>query len=310
MKGLIAAGVVAFVALMSCVPATSNAPTASEPPVSMSASATPAASPAVTASTSAASPAPAPADLGLVDAHIHYSEDAWAAYPPEAALAILHRAGIRRAFVSSTPDEGTMRLYDRDPALVVPVLRPYRTRDDIGRWVSDPTVATYVESGFRRGVHRGIGEFHLAAGQAASPVVRRIVALAVREDVFLHAHADARAVAELLSVDPEARVLWAHAGMSETATTVGAMLDRFPNLTVELALRSDVAPGGQLAPEWRELFVRHADRFMLGTDTWVPGRWEAVVDTAVQTRGWLAQLPPDVAERIARGNAERLVGAP
>jgi predicted TIM-barrel fold metal-dependent hydrolase len=294
--------------LLACVPGTSELPAGTDAPTSSTSPAIPVLSPSSPpAQTSAARAA---ADLGLVDTHIHYSEDAWAAYPAETALAFLRRAGIRRALVSSTPDEGTLRMYELDPQLIVPILRPYRSRDDIGRWVSDPTVAAYVESRFRRGVHRGIGEFHLAAGQAAMPVVRRIVALAMREDVLLHAHADARAIAELLTLYPEARVLWAHAGMSETAETVGALLERFPNLWVELALRSDVAPAGRLDQAWRELFVRHANRLMVGTDTWVPGRWEAVTEVAAQTRGWLVQLPPDVAERIARGNAERLLDGP
>src|SRR5207247_8555857 len=52
-------------------------------------------------------------------------------------------------------------------------------------------------------------------------------------------------------------------------TTLFRSLDRFARLWVELALRSDVAPGGRLDPAWRARFLRHADRFLVGTDTWV-----------------------------------------
>ncbi|MGH2498858.1 MAG: amidohydrolase family protein, partial [Candidatus Limnocylindria bacterium] len=246
--------------------------------------------------------------LALFDAHIHYSQDAWARTPPKEALAILARAGVRRALVSSTPDAGTLRLYELAPDVVVPILRPYRTRDDIGGWTRDGTIVAYLESAYRKGIHRGIGEFHLLAGEASTPVVRAVVALAVREDLLLHAHADERAVEELLRVDPRAKVIWAHAGMSAAPQTVGALLDRHPRLVVELALRTDVAPGGALDPAWRAVFVRHADRFMVGTDTWVPGRWDQVVDGHRHTRAWLSQLPREVAERIASGNAERLFG--
>ncbi len=56
------------------------------------------------------------------------------------------------------------------------------------------------------------------------------------------------------------------------------------------------------------LFLRHPDRFMVGTDTWVPSRWEELPAVQEWTRSWLRQLPPDVARRIASGNAERLAG--
>jgi predicted TIM-barrel fold metal-dependent hydrolase len=84
------------------------------------------------------------------------------------------------------------------------------------------------------------------------------------------------------------------------------MVGRFPTLWVELALRTDVASGGTLDPEWRALFLRHPDRFMVGTDTWVTSRWDTLVDGMRAVQAWLAQLPRGVAEQIAYRNAERL----
>jgi predicted TIM-barrel fold metal-dependent hydrolase len=77
----------------------------------------------------------------------------------------------------------------------------------------------------------------------------------------------------------------------------------------ELSYRGGITEsGGQLSAEWRELFARHSDRFLLGSDTWINERWFGY-DTIMQTyRGWLAQLPADQAIRIAHGNAERLFG--
>jgi len=83
----------------------------------------------------------AAAQYPIFDAHIHYSRPDWDAYPPERALAILAQAGVRRAIVSSTPDDGTLRLYERAPSVVVPFLRPYRTRDDMDSWHEDTGVA-------------------------------------------------------------------------------------------------------------------------------------------------------------------------
>lgn len=247
--------------------------------------------------------------MALFDAHVHYNDDAWATYPPAEALRILREAGVTRALVSSTPDAGTMRLWHQDAQLVVPILRPYRTAADSGTWARDGTILPYLESTYVRGVHRGIGEIHLRRGEAQLPVVRAVVAMAVREGILLEVHADAVAVEELFAVDPRARILWAHAGFDEPAT-VRAMLDRHAALWAELAGRSDVAPGGHLDPAWRELLFAHPDRFLYGTDTYVSGQWAALGDLASRARAWLRELPAGVAGRIAHGNGERLFAAP
>lgn len=246
--------------------------------------------------------------LPLVDAHLHYSADAWAELSPAQVLALLDRAGIRRAFVSSTPDEGTVRLYRAAPDRIVPVLRPYRTREELGSWYRDPGVPKYLAARLALGIHRGIGEVHLSGDQARSPVVRAVVGLAAARGLFLHCHCDEVALETLLALDPGVVVLWAHAGMTARPAAVARWLDREPRLYVELALRADVAPGGRLDPAWRELFLRHPDRFLVGTDTWVPSRWGELEAVQAWTRGWLAELPPDVARRLAWENAERLAG--
>ena len=79
-----------------------------------------------------------------------------------------------------------------------------------------------------------------------------------------------------------------------------------PALLVELALRSDVAPGGELDPSWRELFLRYPDHFMVGTDTWINEQWERYPEIQRGALAWLAELPRDVAQKIAFGNGERL----
>ena len=250
-------------------------------------------------------------DLPVFDAHIHYSQPDWAVLTPDQVLAILDRAGIRHALVSSTPDDGTLRLYDQAPGRIVPFLRPYRSREDMLTWHSDPAVQAYVEERLTRGIYKGIGEFHLVqADQAEASVVKRFAELAVQRQLFLHAHVDDATVEKLLQLYPQVKILWAHAGMSASATTVSALLDRFSTLWVELALRSDVAPGGTLDPEWRAVFLRHPDRFMVGTDTWVTSRWETLVEGLQAIRGWLRELPREVAEQIAHRNAERLFIGP
>ena len=247
-------------------------------------------------------------DLPIFDTHLHYSSDGWAGFSADAILDLMAQAGVYRALVSSTPDDGTLALYERAPDRVVPVLRPYRTRGDMASWTTDPTVVSYVEERLARGVYRGIGEFHLYAGQAANLAPRRFADLAAEQDLVLHAHGDSAAVAELMALRSDVKVLWAHAGMSDTPANVGALLDRHPNLWVELALRTDVAPRGTLDPAWEAVFLRHPDRFMIGTDTWVASRWPQLPRLMADVRSWLRQLPRDVAERIAWRNAEALFG--
>ena len=192
--------------------------------------------------------------------------------------------------------------------------RPVPHPSDVFSWTRDPTIVPYVESAYRAGEHRGFGEFHLQAGQLGLPTVRGVLAFAQRERLFLQPHADARAVAELLSYMPDATVLWAHAGVNATPEQIGTLLDQWPKLSVELSLRSDIAPNGAIDARWRELLVRHSSRFMIGTDTWTVGgtftgneRWDLYADIVRGIRGWLAQLPNDAAEAIAYRNAERFL---
>ncbi len=244
----------------------------------------------------------------IIDVHIHYSHDAWSMLPPPEAVKVLRQAGLKKAFVSSSSDDGTQMLYKAAPDLIVPVLRPYRSRGETGTWVKDPTVIQHVEGRLKTNTYAGIGEFHVYGADADLPVMRRMVELAKERKIFLHAHSDADAVARIFAQNPDALVLWAHSGFDQ-ADKVRAMLAKHKTLWADLAFRSDHAPSGKLRPEWRQLFLDYPDRFMVGTDTFTPERWHYVVEHASYSRKWLADLPTDVADRIAFGNAERLAAA-
>ena len=247
------------------------------------------------------------ADLPIFDAHIHYSHDAVLATPPKEAVAILRKAGLKRALVSSSDDAGTQKLLAEAPDLIVPALRPYRTRGDVGTWAKDDAVMRYVEELLRKHTYAAIGEFHLYGADADLPIPRRIVQLAKQHGLFLHAHSDVDAIERIFQQDPGARVLWAHSGF-ERPDTVREMLRAHKNLWADLAFRSDQGSGNKVTPEWREAFLEFPDRFMIGTDTFVPERWHYVLENAAFSRGWLSDLPADVAERIAWKNGETLFG--
>ncbi|MBK7470735.1 MAG: amidohydrolase family protein [Betaproteobacteria bacterium] len=255
----------------------------------------------------AALPAPAQAPLPIFDAHLHYSHDAWENLPPPAAIEVLRKGGIRRALLSSSNDEGQQRLYALAPEIIVPSLRPYRTRGDLGTWVNDSSVIGYLEERLKKYRYAAVGEFHLYGADADLPVPRRMVELAKQHGLILHAHSDVIAVERLFKQWPEARILWAHSGFAR-ADEVRDMLRKHKNLWCDLAFRGDHHSGGKATDEWRAVFTEFPDRFMLGTDTFTPERWLYVGEHANTARTWLSSLPRDVAEKIAYRNAEALLG--
>jgi predicted TIM-barrel fold metal-dependent hydrolase len=245
------------------------------------------------------------AELPIFDAHVHYSHDAWDNLPPKDAIAILRQAGLKRAVVSSSGDEGTQRLVAEAPDLVVPSLRPYRRRAEVTTWVRDDTVASFLEERLARSRYAAIGEFHVYGADADLPVPRRLVALAKQHRLVLHAHSDADAIERLFRQDPDARIVWAHSGF-DRPDLVRDLLRRHRNLWCDLAFRSDQGASGKVPAEWRAAFTEFPDRFMVGTDTFTPERWHYIVEHARWSRAWLADLPPALAERIAWRNGEAL----
>ena len=249
----------------------------------------------------------AASELPIFDAHVHYSHDAWSVVPPKDAIAILRKAGLKRALVSSSDDEGTQKLLKEAPDLIIPELRPYRRRGELSSWVRDPDNLKYVEELLQKNKYVAIGEFHLYGADADLPIPRRIVELAKQHGLVLHAHSDADAIDRIFRQDPGARVLWAHSGF-ESPGKVREMMRKYSTLWADLAFRSEHGAGGKVPPEWREVFVEFPDRFMVGTDTFVPERWHYVPDHAAFSRAWLADLPHELAERIAWKNGEALFG--
>ena len=245
-------------------------------------------------------------DLPLIDAHIHYSHDAVTLVPPTEAAEVLRKAGLKRALVSSSDDDGTQKLFAAAPDIVVPVLRPYRRRGETSSWVDDPSVIDYVEDRLKRFKYVGIGEFHAYGDDVEKPVVQRMIALAREHNLFLHAHSDADAVDRIFKHWPEANVLWAHSGF-DRPDEVAEVLARHGTLWADLAFRSDQATDDVVAPEWLKLFEAYPDRFMVGTDTFAPERWYYVGDHADYSRGWLGSLPRELAEKIAWRNAEAML---
>jgi hypothetical protein len=245
------------------------------------------------------------AALPIFDAHIHFSNDARAVFKPEEMIRRLRAVGVTRALVSSSSDEGTQLLYQADPDFVVPSLRPYRERGELQNWMHDDSVIPYLKERLAQYRYAAIGELHIDDEEANTPVMREVVRLARQHGLMLHVHSDAEAIRYIFQQDPEARILWAHAGF-EPAETVRELLVLHDKLWADLSFRYDILADEVLSGEWRELLVDHADRFLLGMDTFTPQRWLEIGEIMHWQRQLLAALPVDAAEQIAYRNGEWL----
>lgn len=264
----------------------------------------------------------------LFDTHLHYNEEAWngssGPFPPAEALARMQRNGVRAIVGNSRPNDGTRTLAalreTREAGVtVVPFVRLYRNRADYSNWFRDESIHEMVlaelERGTASGPYRGIGEFHLyESANAKGPVAKKLMALAERRQLAVLAHVDDEAVDLLMANTPsqgrDTRLIWAHTGIGGTPVArVRQMLERYPKLMGELSYRPGlVCEGGTLCAPWRELILAFPDRFLIGSDTWVNQRWSAYDELMRGYRGWLGELPPAVAQRVAWDNAAGLFG--
>jgi hypothetical protein len=136
------------------------------------------------------------------------------------------------------------------------------------------------------------------------------------------------AITDLLSHNANARIVWAHGGSDPLGAMTPALIDRLmqahANLFVSLRIVGAPAPMHNklltpdgLDPAWRDLLVRRADRFMIGTDSFFaaagregtgPGFVFAQrnVPKLMAMRRALSLLPPETAGKIARDNVLRV----
>jgi hypothetical protein len=263
----------------------------------------------ITVALFAATSARAAEPIEIFDAHLHYNWEPKPYYQLDEVLALFKKHRVTGILATSRPNTGTHALVNAksDGLWVVPFIRPYRVRSDIQSWFGDPVIFDLVQDEFKRGYYRGVGEFHLHGKSAENEWVKKTVDFAVTNDLYLHAHSDDEAVEILMRHNPGARIIWAHTGFGLSTDRVSAMLTKYPKLWGELSYRSGIVDGsGKLTAEWRNLFERYPDRFLLGSDTWVPERWASYGEIMAGYRAWLEQLPPKIAAQIANGNAKVL----
>jgi predicted TIM-barrel fold metal-dependent hydrolase len=258
----------------------------------------------------------------IFDAHLHYNEEArLAEHPIDDVLARLRRSGVHAIVANSRPNDGTKALAaarEQTAAAgvtVVPFVRLYRNRADYTGWFQDESVYDMVlrelAAGTAAGPYRGLGEFHLYdSANANGPVARKLMQLAQARDLVVLAHVDDAAIDLLMAHAPQARLIWAHAGIGGAPIErVRALLQRYPTLMCELSYRPGLTvPEGGLSKEWKALLNAHSERFLVGSDTWINARWAGYEGLMADARRWLADLPEPAARRIAWENGARLFG--
>jgi hypothetical protein len=256
----------------------------------------------------------------LFDAHLHYNDEAQGPHPLADVLGRMQRSGVRAIVANSRPNDGTKTLASSLQATraagvtVVPFVRLYRNRDDYTGWFADESIHRMVlaelAAGTPAGPFRGLGEFHLYdSANADGPVAAKLMKLARERDLAVLAHCDEVAIEKLMAHAAGARLIWAHTGIGGTpVAAVRALLERHPSVFGELSYRPGLSEGGRLAEAWRDTFVAHPGRFLIGSDTWINPRWQYYEGLMSEARGWLGELPREVAQRIGWGNGAALFG--
>jgi predicted TIM-barrel fold metal-dependent hydrolase len=222
----------------------------------------------------------------------------------------MDKSGVAMALVSSSPDDGTIMLWEYAPERIVPELRPYHGQAGAANWTKAPGMLDYLKQRLAAYPHRGIGEFHIHnLDPRDRDFLKQVARLAADRQILIHLHSDAKPVRLFYEFEPGLILIWAHAGMSEPPEVIGPMLERYPKLYADTSYREhDILGDGNIEPRWRDLIMRYPDRFMVGSDTWVNSQWENYEALMDINRRWLSQFPREVAEKIAYRNAEALFG--
>jgi Tat protein secretion system quality control protein TatD with DNase activity len=244
-------------------------------------------------------------------------------------------------------DRLTLTAHERYPDRVIPFLG-LNGVDPISRAVLD-YLDRQLSSGKFRGMgevlvrHYGFsitkgsgtiveaGDFTIPAD---SPGVLDLMCLAAKHNVVLTVHmeteaATVSALERALQRNPHTKVIWAHQTHLKTLDgpaaenarkadpeQVASLLDRYPNLYADIAPGHEASHfvGGdrQLPANWKSLYERYSDRFVVGNDQPFLANWQEpdnIRTKARLIRGWLAQLSPTTQRKLASENMERILAA-
>lgn len=246
----------------------------------------------------------------MIDAHSHYSAADAEAFSPAEIMTHLDASGVSRIVISSTPPETAQALYREAPDRVVPFLGVYSSGIGKATWMYDAAVPERVRARLAEGVWFGIGELHIFSRDARSSVLEELVRIAHEHDLMLMIHGDSEIIDRVFELVPEARVLWAHLGTIPVPSLVDRTLTRHHDraLWVDTSVRDErIAPDGVLLDDWRTLFERHPERFVVAVDTFSTNRWRNYGEVVATIRTWVDTLPDELARRLLHDNAAAML---
>lgn len=278
----------------------------------------------------------AAAEAPLFDVHLHYTWSQAEVTTPEQALTLMDEQGIGKAVIIGTPPELALQLYQRAPERIVPFFGPYQRGGEKLSWQFRDALVDEARAGLASGLYRGIGELHLIGGMAVdwrrSRVFVALLKLAEEFQVPMILHTEYTSPAPTLSIcenNPGVMLLLAHAGAVLPPDKVELILQRCPNVSMDLAARDPwryvnhpiTDQDGRLLPAWEQLILNYPQRFMIGADTVWPvdhgSSWD-IADTGWQELGrfigfhrrWLSFLPAEVQQDLRWNNAARFLARP
>lgn len=129
----------------------------------------------------------------------------------------------------------------------------------------------------------------------------------------------------LLAHNSNAKFVWAHVGgepaRMRTVELCRRLLTLYPNLYMSFRVERGLpdptwalGPDGSLKPMWRKLILDFPDRFVLGSDSFYtdePGTRRGGKAAGLDNfQRLLAQLPPDIAIKLARDNVKSIYRLP
>lgn len=191
----------------------------------------------------------------------------------------------------------------------------------------------YLNRGLGDGTLAGVGEifannlnstpfdWHRQKWPLDGPAVKALYEVVARHNAFIAFHMEGAAdsieqLERLAASDRRGRIILNHCGVNVPPQEMDRLFSVHSNLYCEVSVRyppimpprpyTQIFGYTSINPEWRELIIKHADRIMVGTDASNTHTFQESINNV--RRGLLANLPPEVARKVAYGNAVALFG--
>ena len=255
---------------------------------------------------------------------------------------------IERSRPLGWEDDLVLEVHSKYPQRIIPFLTTVRFRSGGVAGKESASFVEYADWQLTTGKFRGMGEFmvrHFAietsdrataapdvSEPADSPHMQEMMRLGAKHGVPLVFHMETtpdsvEALDRALSANPKTKVIWAHQNplkMDGGASAqyarqaepgqIAAMLEKHPNLYADISIGYEtrfLRPQDRDLPQnWKALYEKYNDRFVVGLDLAVNPMWDkGYLPRTNLLRAWLSQLRSGTARKIAFENMDRLLAS-